>query len=182
MNRNMRKIQRATAAVLAAVMAASTLSVSIASAPEVTTEETAYITLDQYGEQTDVSIVKAVDLNGNTGFTDYGRYESVVNMSTGDQPQITDEGVEWDLRSAGKDRFYYQVKTRDGTMDIPWTIDVSYSLNGVPTAAEELAGILEPSRYVGRAPRQVEEFLDEVIRPVLEENKEVLGMRAEILV
>ncbi len=140
MNRNMRKIQRATAAVLAAVMAASTLSVSIASAPEVTTEETAYITLDQYGEQTDVSIVKAVDLNGNTGFTDYGRYESVVNMSTGDQPQITDEGVEWDLRSAGKDRFYYQVKTRDGTMDIPWTIDVSYSLNGVPTAAEELAG------------------------------------------
>ena len=41
---------------------------------------------------------------------------------------------------------------------------------------------MEPSRYVGRAPRQVEEFLDEVIRPVLEENKEVLGMRAEILV
>ena len=47
---------------------------------------------------------------------------------------------------------------------------------------EELKASMEPSRYVGRAPRQVEEFLDEVIRPVLEENKEVLGMRAEILV
>ncbi len=39
---------------------------------------------------------------------------------------------------------------------------------------------MEPSRYVGRAPRQVEEFLEEVIRPVLEANKEALGMTAEI--
>lgn len=38
----------------------------------------------------------------------------------------------------------------------------------------------KPSRYVGRAPRQVEEFLEEVIRPVLEANKEALGMTAEI--
>ncbi len=41
---------------------------------------------------------------------------------------------------------------------------------------------MEPMRYVGRAPQQVEEFLAEVIRPVLEENKELLGMRAEITV
>ena len=41
---------------------------------------------------------------------------------------------------------------------------------------------MEPSRYVGRAPEQVEEFLNEVIRPVLEVNKEVLGMTAEISV
>ncbi len=47
---------------------------------------------------------------------------------------------------------------------------------------EELKKAMEPSRYVGRAPKQVEEFLEEVIRPVLEENKELLGMRAEITV
>ena len=41
---------------------------------------------------------------------------------------------------------------------------------------------MEPSRYVGRAPKQVEEFLDEVIRPILKENEEQLGLRAEILV
>ena len=45
---------------------------------------------------------------------------------------------------------------------------------------EELQKSMEPSRYVGRAPRQVEEFLEEVIRPVLEANKEALGMTAEI--
>ena len=35
---------------------------------------------------------------------------------------------------------------------------------------------------MGRAPKQVEEFLDEVIRPILKENEEQLGLRAEILV
>ena len=39
---------------------------------------------------------------------------------------------------------------------------------------------MEPARYVGRAPKQVEEFLEEVIQPVLEENKNILGMTAEI--
>jgi len=39
---------------------------------------------------------------------------------------------------------------------------------------------MDPSRYTGRAKEQVEEFLNEVIRPVLEENKEILGVKAEI--
>ena len=45
---------------------------------------------------------------------------------------------------------------------------------------EELKKAMEPRRYVGRAPEQVEEFLQEVIRPVLKENEDILGMRAEI--
>ena len=39
---------------------------------------------------------------------------------------------------------------------------------------------MDPSRYVGRSPRQVEEFLEEVISPILSENADELGMRAEI--
>ena len=45
---------------------------------------------------------------------------------------------------------------------------------------EELKKTMDPKKYVGRAPQQVEEFLDEVIRPVLEENKDLLGIKAEI--
>ncbi len=45
---------------------------------------------------------------------------------------------------------------------------------------EELQKAMDPSRYVGRAPKQVEEFLTEVIRPVLEENRALLGVKAEI--
>ena len=47
---------------------------------------------------------------------------------------------------------------------------------------EELKKCMEPSRYVGRAPRQVEEFLAEMIQPILEKNRDVLGMKAEITV
>ncbi len=45
---------------------------------------------------------------------------------------------------------------------------------------EELQKCMEPSRYVGRAPKQVEEFLGEAVQPILEENQELLGITAQI--
>ena len=48
------------------------------------------------------------------------------------------------------------------------------------TTEEELEKTLDPSRYVGCAPQQVERFLKEVIAPVLEDNRELLGVKAEI--
>ena len=40
---------------------------------------------------------------------------------------------------------------------------------------EELTAHLEPSRYIGRCPEQVEEFLAEAVQPVLEKYADVLG-------
>lgn len=45
---------------------------------------------------------------------------------------------------------------------------------------EDLQKSMEPSRYVGRAPLQVEKFIAEVVQPVLDVNKELLGAKAEI--
>lgn len=45
---------------------------------------------------------------------------------------------------------------------------------------EDLQRTMEPSRYVGRAKEQVDAFLTKVIAPVLEENKSLLGVKAEI--
>ena len=45
---------------------------------------------------------------------------------------------------------------------------------------EQLQAIMKPENFVGRAPQQTEEFVAEVINPILEENKEVLGLTAEI--
>ena len=45
---------------------------------------------------------------------------------------------------------------------------------------EDLQKTMEPSRYVGRSREQVDAFLKNVIRPALEENKELLGVKAEI--
>ena len=45
---------------------------------------------------------------------------------------------------------------------------------------EELQKTMEPSKYVGRSKEQVEAFLFDFVRPILEENADVLGMSAEI--
>ena len=45
---------------------------------------------------------------------------------------------------------------------------------------EELKKQMEPSKYTGRSKEQVEDFLKEVIRPILEENGALLGLEAEI--
>lgn len=45
---------------------------------------------------------------------------------------------------------------------------------------EELKKQMDPSKYTGRSKEQVEDFLKEVIRPILEENRALLGLEAEI--
>lgn len=45
---------------------------------------------------------------------------------------------------------------------------------------EELEQTMDPAKYVGRAREQVDAYLEKVIRPLLEKNKEVLGVKAEI--
>lgn len=49
-----------------------------------------------------------------------------------------------------------------------------------PMSLEELQKTMDPSRHVGRAPSQVTEFVEEVVKPILAENKELLGVKAEI--
>ena len=45
---------------------------------------------------------------------------------------------------------------------------------------EELEANMEPAKYVGRAPYQVNVFLRDVVNPILDTNKELLGVKAEI--
>ena len=45
---------------------------------------------------------------------------------------------------------------------------------------EQIEANLKPELYVGRAPRQVEVFLRDVVRSVLDAHKEELGVTAEI--
>lgn len=45
---------------------------------------------------------------------------------------------------------------------------------------EDLKATMDPAKYVGRAPYQVEKYLINVVKPVLDKNKEELGVKAEI--
>ena len=45
---------------------------------------------------------------------------------------------------------------------------------------EELMGAVKPENFVGRAPSQVEEFLESYIDPILAAHKDELGLNAEL--
>lgn len=47
---------------------------------------------------------------------------------------------------------------------------------------EELEEYVDPSRFIGCAPHQVEKYLEEVVNPVLKANQDVLGLKAKISV
>ncbi|MBQ1608770.1 MAG: adenylosuccinate lyase [Lachnospiraceae bacterium] len=49
-----------------------------------------------------------------------------------------------------------------------------------PMGEAELEESMIPSKYVGRSVYQVEKYLAEVVRPVLDANKDILGVTAEI--
>lgn len=144
--RNTQKRNKRLAGILALTVCAGVISSPAASVyaaePGVTVDEAVYVNLDAYGKVDVVSVVKGCALNGNAAFTDYGEYESVTNMTNGAEPVLTGDGVTWNLpEDAAKGRFYYECRPKDpASVPIPWTLDVSYLLNGVPAKAEELAG------------------------------------------
>lgn len=47
---------------------------------------------------------------------------------------------------------------------------------------EDLKDSMDPAKYTGRAKEQTEEFIRDVIQPILDENKELLGLKADIKV
>lgn len=136
---------RITAGTIAAILLISnTISfstVAFAAEPKVSVDESAYVNLDYYGKVSDVNIVKGCSLNGLSQFKDYGKYESVSNMSGYDKPVMETDGVKWNLKNRNDNkRFYYNCKVKNDDIELPWNIDVSYKLNGVPCKADTLAG------------------------------------------
>ena len=69
------------------------------------------------------------------------------------------------------------VKEEGGENDLLERIAKDPSFN---MTLEQLQKIMKPENFVGRAPQQTEEYIREVIQPILDENKEILGLTAEI--
>lgn len=125
---------------LAAVTLVTSASVPVrAAAPRVQVDETMYVNLDYYGTATQINVVKGCTTNGLTEYTDYGTYDKVVNMTDDTAPEIGDGTVTWKLPEKNS-RFYYQCTMPKNSVDLPWTFDVSYKLNGVEADASKLAG------------------------------------------
>ena len=105
-------------------------------------------------------------------------------------PFMATENIMMDAVKAGGDRQELHERIRELSMEAGKTVKVEGKDNNLleliaadpafNLTLEDLKKSMEPSKYVGRAPRQVDVFLRDVVNPVLEANKEVLGMKAEI--
>ncbi|MCI8505841.1 MAG: adenylosuccinate lyase [Lachnospiraceae bacterium] len=105
-------------------------------------------------------------------------------------PFMATENIMMDAVKAGGDRQELHERIRTLSMEAGKNVKVNGLDNNLleliaadpvfHMSLDELKKTMEPARYVGRAPEQVEEFLSEVIAPILEENKELLGVKAEI--
>ncbi len=71
------------------------------------------------------------------------------------------------------------VKEEGGENDLIDRIVADPSFN---LKREEIEAVLQPEQFTGRSREQVEEFIREVVSPVLEANRELLGERAQLSV
>ena len=105
-------------------------------------------------------------------------------------PFMATENIMMDAVKAGGDRQELHEKIRTLSMEAGRNVkekgldnnlleliaaDPSFNLT-----LEELQKTMDPSKYTGRSEEQVEEFISDIVKPVLEENKDVLGLTAEI--
>lgn len=105
-------------------------------------------------------------------------------------PFMATENIMMDAVKAGGDRQELHERIRELSMEAGKNVKVEGKENNLleliaadpafNLSLEELQKTMDPKKYVGRAPQQVAEFLAEVIQPILDENKELLGVKAEI--
>ena len=105
-------------------------------------------------------------------------------------PFMATENIMMDAVKAGGDRQELHERIRELSMEAVRTVKVEGKDNNLldliaadpafNLTIEELNKSMEPSRYVGRAKEQTTAFIEKVVQPVLDEHKEMLGIKAEI--
>ena len=105
-------------------------------------------------------------------------------------PFMATENIMMDAVKAGGDRQELHERIRELSMEAGRNVKAEGKENNLleliaadpafNMTLEELQKTMDPAKYTGRAAIQVENFLKNVVAPVLEANRELLGMTAEI--
>ncbi len=105
-------------------------------------------------------------------------------------PFMATENIMMDAVKKGGDRQELHEKIRVYSMEAGRRVKQEGLDNNLPEliaqdaafglSAEEIRAIMKPENFVGRAPAQVEDFLAEYVEPVLEKNRDLLGVAVEI--
>ncbi len=118
-------------------------------------------------------------------------YEKVIHKHLmAELPFMATENIMMDAVKEGGDRQELHEKIRQLSMEAGRNVKVNGLDNNLldliaaddtfHLTKEQLQQCMNPERYTGRSKEQVEDFLAEVINPILAKNKEDLGMTAEI--
>ena len=105
-------------------------------------------------------------------------------------PFMATENIMMDAVKAGGDRQELHERIRELSMEAGRNVKVEGKDNNLleliaadpafNLTLDELKKTMDPTKYTGRASVQVHQYLTRVIRPLLEENKGILGVKAEI--
>ena len=105
-------------------------------------------------------------------------------------PFMATENIMMDAVKAGGDRQELHEKIRTLSMEAGRQVKVEGKDNNLleliaadpafNMTLEDLKKTMDPARYTGRSEIQVEKFLKTVVQPILDENKKLLGVKAEI--
>ena len=105
-------------------------------------------------------------------------------------PFMATENIMMDAVKAGGDRQELHERIRELSMEAGRNVKAEGLDNNLleliaadpafNLTLEELKKTMDPAKYTGRAAIQVDKYLNEVIRPMLERNRELLGVEAEI--
>ena len=105
-------------------------------------------------------------------------------------PFMATENIMMDAVKAGGDRQELHERIRELSMEAGRNVKVEGKENNLleliaadaafNLSLEDLQKTMDPAKYVGRSKEQVDAFLQKVIRPILEENRELLGVKAVI--
>ena len=118
-------------------------------------------------------------------------YEKVIYKKFMEEiPFMATENIMMDAVKAGGNRQELHEKIRTYSMEAGANVKREGKENNLleliaadpafNMTLDELKALMQPERYVGRAPQQTEEFIAEVIQPILDANKDALGLTAEI--
>ena len=105
-------------------------------------------------------------------------------------PFMATENIMMDAVKAGGDRQELHERIRELSMEAGRNVKVEGKDNNLleliaadpafNLTLDELKKTMDPAKYTRRASVQVDQYLTKVIRPLLEENKGILGVKAEI--
>ena len=135
MKKNKNLAVKGTACILSAVMFLGSGFSAAAAGANTQKDENVYVNLKQDGSVHSIYVVNSFRLETETDIVDYGKYDSVKNLTTDAELEKKGDTI---TAAAPAGNFFYQGNLK--TKEMPWELTIRYYLDGKEVQAEELAG------------------------------------------